>query len=333
MSKNDAPAQVLITVGSSAGGVPALSMLLSSLPEGLPAAVLIVLHAGGDERVRQTLSRASAHPVHLATHGQEFLADHVYLAPANQHMLVYNYSLELSTSTHANRQRPAIDILFRSAARTFRNRVIAVMLNGTDEDGAIGLYSVKWHGGLAVVQASQEGSASSSRRQTSRYVKADHLVAPPDMGVLLGTLSHQLASVPIVDPHPINETESEPAGTPPLTCPDCGGLLNEEKFGNIVHFRCRIGHSYSPRQLSEAHADALEKGLWIAIRTLNEQVEMRERLARGFANRGQMMLSERLNEQADTARSEETLLRQVIARVVELRETDKHNLEEIQDLV
>ncbi|MDB5694446.1 MAG: CheB methylesterase [Alphaproteobacteria bacterium] len=333
MSENEVPAQVLIVIGGSSGGVPALSMLLSSLPEELPAAVLIVMHAGGDERLRKTLSRASRHPVQLARQGVELLASRVYLAPLNYHMVVCDHSLELTTQTTENRQRPAIDTLFRSAARNFHNRVIGVMLSGTNEDGAIGLYSVKWHGGISVVQSAQDDGFSSPPRQVSRYVEADYMVPPTEMGGLLGNLSRQLASAPITDPHPLDNSECEIVGTPPVVCPDCGGLLTEERFGDITHYRCRTGHAYSPRELSEAHADALEKALWIAIRTLNEQAEMRDRLARGLAGRGQMMLSERLNHQADAARSEETLIRQVIDRVVELRESDEHHLEEGGELV
>jgi two-component system chemotaxis response regulator CheB len=328
---NEVPAQVLIAVGGSHQAIPALSLLLSSLPQELPAAVLIVLHAGGDERLRQTLSRASRHPVQIATQGQKLFPGQVYLAPPNRHMHIYDHSVELTTTTSENRQRPAIDTLFRSAARTFHSRVIAVMLAGTNEDGAIGLYSVKWHGGVTIVQSSLENGISPPSRQVSRYVEADYLVPPTEMGELLGTLSRQLALQPPVDPHPIEEPES--IGIPPVVCPDCGGLLAEEKFGNFTQYRCRTGHTYSPKELSEAHADALEKALWIAVRSLNEQVEMRERLARGFAGRGQMMLSERLNQQADAARSEETLIRQVIDRVVELRETDARSLEKGEELV
>jgi two-component system chemotaxis response regulator CheB len=143
----------IIVVGASAGGVDALLQVARGLPAGLPAAVFVVCHvpAGAKSILPEVLSRAG----HLlATHardGEPFYPGHIYVAPPDCHLLVEPGAVRLSRAPRENLHRPAVDPLFRSAARAFGKRVVGVILSGSMHDGVAGLLAVRGAGGLAVV--------------------------------------------------------------------------------------------------------------------------------------------------------------------------------------
>jgi two-component system chemotaxis response regulator CheB len=100
-----------------------------------------------------------------------------------------------------------------------------------------------------------------------------------------------------------------------LSCPECGGSLYEEKSGDMAHFRCHVGHSFSPETLSETHKEALERALWAAVRTLNERVTMHRQFLRRERNAGEDLLFKRFEESVAAAERDVRLLREIIARV------------------
>ena len=77
---------------------------------------------------------------------------------------------------------------------------------------------------------------------------------------------------------PISPTSQPPGDQIPVTCPECNGPLYEAKDGQLAHFRCFVGHRFSPESLSEQHAEALERALWTAIRKLKERVVLHQEL-------------------------------------------------------
>ena len=112
----------------------------------------------------------------------------------------------------------------------------------------------------------------------------------------------------IHDPPP-NETQIS------LTCPECSGSLYEQRDGQVVNFRCHVGHSFSPATLSEAHKEALERALWTSVRTLNERVTMHRQFLRRNRNPGEEFLFKRFEESAAGAERDVELLRDIISRV------------------
>src|SRR5262249_22985948 len=151
----------LIVIGASAGGLEPLMKIVGALPPDLDAALLVVIHAGSPAMLAQLLTRATALRI-VITEGQEpLLPGHLYLAPADQHLLAGGAMAVAGRGPKENRFRPAIDPLFRTAAREFGARVIGVILSGALDDGAHGLSLIKAAGGTAIVQDPAEAFISS----------------------------------------------------------------------------------------------------------------------------------------------------------------------------
>jgi two-component system chemotaxis response regulator CheB len=148
----------LIVIGTSAGGVEALRELVRELPAELSAAILIVIHipTHGKSVMPMILNRAGRL---LAVHpqdGQPIQPGQIYVAPTNHHLLVKENAIHLTPGPKENGHRPAIDPLFRTAARYYGPRVVGVILSGALDDGTAGLLAIKQRGGVAVVQDPEE---------------------------------------------------------------------------------------------------------------------------------------------------------------------------------
>lgn len=144
-----------VVIGASAGGVEALCLLLAALPATVRASLFIVLHL---PRERPSLLAAifqakCALPVREAEDKESVEPGTVYVAPPDYHLLLdEGPSLALSSDEPVNFSRPAIDVLFESAADLYGERLLGVILTGGNQDGAAGLEAVLRGGGLAVVQ-------------------------------------------------------------------------------------------------------------------------------------------------------------------------------------
>jgi len=144
----------IIVIGASAGGVEALKVLAGLLPAHLAASVFVVLHvpAHGHSVMPDILSRAGVLPAVHPKNGQAIQKGFIYVAPPDQHMLVERGIIRLSHGPKENGHRPAVDPLFRSAARAYGNRVVAAVLTGVLDDGTAGLVAVKIMEGVRIAQ-------------------------------------------------------------------------------------------------------------------------------------------------------------------------------------
>src|SRR4051794_18836347 len=158
----------IVVIGASAGGIDAICDVIEPLPRKFAGAILVVLHIGATSYLPKILARCGAMEVVSAENGQRLERGCVYVAPPNRHMLVRDATIELSHAPHENRHRPAIDPLFRSAARFFHSGVIGVILSGTLDDGAAGIFSVKSKGGIAVVQDPADAKAADMPRNAMK---------------------------------------------------------------------------------------------------------------------------------------------------------------------
>jgi two-component system chemotaxis response regulator CheB len=320
----------VIVVGASAGGVQTLQTLVSQLPPELPASVLIVLHlmSAGTSVLHNILDRAGPLPVTPAHDGEQLERGHIYVAPPDFHLLLRGPNIHLSAGPRENGHRPAVDPLFRSAARAYGPRVIGVVLSGTLDDGTDGLRLIKQRGGATVVQDPDDALYGDMPRNAIRDVDPDRIVPVAEMGAAL----FELIDAPL-DPPPAAAAVQNPEdqaidlvevefgreeieGNPTLlTCPDCGGVMLEREEGGVIRFACQVGHAYSPESLSEEQGEDLESALWTAIRTLEERADLLRRMARRADRRGADPTVDRLRIKAQTASDHADEIRSTILRL------------------
>ena len=145
----------VIALAASAGGLAAISRILSALPADLPAAIVIVQHLDPRHRslMANILSRRTLLQVKQAEEGDPLSPATVYIAPPNRHLLVNpDGTLSLSQSELVHFVRPSADLLFESVAASYRHCAIAVVLTGTGSDGAMGVQAIKKMGGTVICQ-------------------------------------------------------------------------------------------------------------------------------------------------------------------------------------
>ena len=153
----------MVAVGTSLGGFDALKAVLGGLPAEFPAAIAVVQHRSGEdsEGMLKLLAPHVALPLVEVEDKDEIVGGYVYLCPPNYHLVVERGYFALSADPPVMYARPSIDVLFESAADSFGEGVVGVLLTGMSRDGTAGLAKIKERGGFAVVQdpATAEGQA------------------------------------------------------------------------------------------------------------------------------------------------------------------------------
>jgi two-component system chemotaxis response regulator CheB len=270
------PSQNIIVMGASAGGVEALRVVAGGLPADLPAAVFVVLHIGtgsdGQSYLPNILSRAGPLPALHPHDGESIEHGRIYVAPPDQHLLIRKGTIHLSRGPKENRTRPAINPLFRSAAKSYDGRVAAVILTGMLDDGVSGLAEIKRAGGVAVVE--DPGSAMFPSMPSHAIARVDVDYVLP-LEAIAGQISH-LATTERDATKREEPMESKASG---LTCPECRGPLVEERQGKIIEYACRVGHRYTPLVMEQEHRDTVERSLWSSIVALEEAADIIEKFA------------------------------------------------------
>ncbi|HKB03138.1 MAG TPA: chemotaxis protein CheB [Gemmataceae bacterium] len=319
----------VIVVGASAGGIEALKQIVQGLPRDLPAAVCVVLHvpAHGPSILPRILSRAGRLP---ATHpeDQETLRPgRIYVAPPDYHLLVKPGHVRVTRGPRENSHRPAADALFRTAARSYGQKVIGVVLSGVLDDGTAGLLAVKQGGGLAVVQHPDDALYPGMPGSALANVAVDYCLPAAELPGLLVRLAADRAAIPDFpglagDPaQEADMAELEPGATHAnhrpgnpsgFACPECGGALWELTEGDLLRFRCRVGHAWSAESLLAEQADGLEAALWSALRALEEQAALARRMAERAAKRGMMSSNQTFERQIREATAHAELIRRVL---------------------
>lgn len=144
----------LIVVGTSLGGLSALKVLLSGIPSNfsVPMAIVQHRHKDSDQLMGVFLHDFVSLPIKEVEDKDEIKPGHIYIAPADYHLLVEWEHFSLSTDAPVSYARPSIDVLFESAADVYKNRVIGVILTGANQDGARGLMQIKQRGGSVIIQ-------------------------------------------------------------------------------------------------------------------------------------------------------------------------------------
>lgn len=312
----------IIVVGASAGGVEALATLVAGLPAELAASVFVVLHVmpGGVSVLPKILARAGRLPVTAAVDGERIERGRVYVAPADHHMLLIDERVRLTRGPRENGHRPAVDTLFRSAARAHGRRVIGAILSGALDDGTAGLRMISDAGGLALVEdpadALYPGMPLSALEHdpSARAVPISELAGTICGAVdeLLPDEEHEQAEIAVVaaksPPRARARSDDDPrAGLlTSITCPECGGALWEHDEDGLLRFECHVGHAYSADSLEVSQSQSLEAALWAALRSLQERADLFHRLAQRAGG------EERLQAKARTADDHAGVMRSLV---------------------
>jgi two-component system chemotaxis response regulator CheB len=184
----------LIVIGASAGGLPVLEEMLRRLPTDFPAIICLVVHIPPWRKsfLASVLTVEGRTAVEPMNH-QPLSAGRVYVAPPDHHLMVEDGQALLWHGPKENRQRPSVNALFRSAAVSYGPRVIGVVLSGALEDGATGLWWIKRHGGVAIVQDPRDAQFPTMPESALAAVEVDHCVPAKDMPELLVRLVSNVA--------------------------------------------------------------------------------------------------------------------------------------------
>lgn len=328
MAKEPVVQRDTIVVGASAGGVEALQRLVADLPPEVPASILVVLHLLSSHQsvLDSILERAGDLAVSQAKDGERLERGHVYVAPPDRHLLVLDGHVRLSAGPRENGHRPAVDPLFRSAARAFGARVIGVILSGTLDDGTDGIRLVKDREGATIVQDPDDAQYDGMPRSAIAYTEPDRVVPIADMAETLcemldAPLEKEAVNITAAsDPDAVDEIErlgrGVPGGEPSnVTCPDCGGVLWEHDNGGHVRYACQVGHGYSPASLEARQSEHLEAALWSALRSLEERADLLRRIGRRSRRSAGDGGSSRYEVRAEATEGHAAVLRETIMRM------------------
>jgi two-component system chemotaxis response regulator CheB len=220
-------------------------------------------------------------------------------------MLIEDGKVCLSRGPREHFTRPAIDPLFRSAARVCGGRVIGVVLSGGGSDGAVGLASIQLAGGLSVVEDPSDAAFPDMPRAAASMREPHFMVRASAIPALLIRLSTEAIPVEAARagekapvPMEINDFERPIA----FSCPECGGALRLKVKDGLREFDCHVGHRFGATELLEAQSEGVEKSIYVALRMLNEQVEFARRMiesARDAPLDNGLVYWERLQAQAE----------------------------------
>ena len=181
----------IIVIGASAGGVQALSNLVGQLPAGLPASIFVALHIApdGPNELPAILTRSGPIPAHYPTNNEVFEPGHIYVAPPDLHLFLESDRIHVWRGPKENMHRPAVNVLFRSAAVAYRARVAGAILSGTMDDGSTGLWWIKHYGGVTIVQDPSDAKFPDMIYSVLEHVEIDHIVPVARMGQILVAVS------------------------------------------------------------------------------------------------------------------------------------------------
>lgn len=190
----DTPAQEIriVAIGASTGGPPALRTILSQLPTTFPVPIVIVQHmaSGFIAGFAGWLAQSSGHPVHVACHGEQLQAGHVYVASDGSHMgVAVGGRIMLGNSEAEHGLRPAVCYLFRSVAEVYGKNAVGVLLTGMGKDGAEGLKRMREKGAITVAQDEQSSVVYGMPREAVALDAAAYSLSPNGIAGLLTCLA------------------------------------------------------------------------------------------------------------------------------------------------
>jgi two-component system chemotaxis response regulator CheB len=272
----------IVVIGGSAGSIELLLDLAAGLPAELAASLFIVVHVPSTHAsaLPELLSRRGQLRAEHPLHGQGIEPGRIYVAPPDNHLQLRPGTVDVVRGPKDNSHRPAVDVLFRTAAAAYGSRVIGVVLSGYQDCGTAGMMSIKARGGLSVVQDPETALAPDMPRNVIEQVAVDHVVHPLELPGLITRLVATPAGATI-EPAPfIQQLEGRELGErAEVVCPLCDGVLTAAQAGAFQHFRCHVGHAFTLDSLVREQSEQVERVLWAAVRALEESAALARRVS------------------------------------------------------
>ena len=286
----------IIVIGASAGGRDALCKLTATFLHDMNAAVFVVLHLAKispDNFLTARLQKCTSLKCVLAADGLPIQKGHIYIAPVDHHLIIKNGAMRLTKGPAEGRWRPSIDVLFRSAAAHYSERVIGIVLTGMLDDGTLGMQAIKKCGGVSIVQDPKEAAYPNMPQSVLDNTMVDYVLPVSAMNEAIQetidnkkiegvTIPEDIkAEAALIENTTTSIEEVSKLGKQSLySCPDCGGNLWEIKNSGSTHYRCHIGHAYSENELLLKQFESLNGTLWVALRMMEERKNLLNRISR-----------------------------------------------------
>jgi two-component system chemotaxis response regulator CheB len=206
-----------------------------------------------------------------------------------------------------------------------------VVLTGSLGDGASGLAALKQCGGIAVVQDPKDASYPEMPATALGKANPNYVAALADMPALLGELVRLPAGEPVRVPHRIkyevevarngltNMTEMDRIGRRSvLACPDCHGVMWEIDEGELVRYRCHVGHAYTAELMALALDEGLNRALAAALRGLDERISLAQRLRDQAQASGHLRVADSWSQKIHEYERESEVIRSSVHRIEEI---------------
>jgi two-component system, chemotaxis family, protein-glutamate methylesterase/glutaminase len=302
----------VIVIGASAGGFAPVRQMISQLPGTIDAAVFVVLHMSRNSNaltIARLWQKRTELICNVPSSGDKILKGHIYIAPANHHMLISDGSITINDGPSENKYRPSIDVLFRSAAVHFGTRVIGIIVSGVLDDGTSGMWAIKKCGGICIVQDPDEAEFRDMPQNVINKIDVDYKSDINEISyVISDILSKPLpVKVPVPEELLIESEIAEKmsssidqmnriAEKSDFTCPDCNGRLWIMKGDPVHRYRCHTGHVYNERTLLELQRTEIEKSIWVSIRMLEERCNLLNLSAHNAEDSGNLTLPKKTDD-------------------------------------
>ena len=168
-----------IVIGVSSGGMNAMKVMFSLLPKEFNTPIIIVQHISSQSEnlwIRLLNDKSNLY-IKEADEKESIENGKVYIAPPNYHLLIErDKTFSLTIDERVNYARPSIDVLFESAAEAYKNKLIGVILTGSNNDGTKGLKRIKEYGGLTIVQDPATAESSYMPASAIAVVQMDYIL-------------------------------------------------------------------------------------------------------------------------------------------------------------
>jgi two-component system CheB/CheR fusion protein len=220
----------IVGIGASAGGIQALQTFFQHVPANSGIAYVVILHLSPnhDSKLAEVLQHSTKMRVEKVEAKRRVKADHVYVIPPNQHLIMVNGDLMVSPNLQVEDQRAPVDIFFRTLAENHGSRAICVVLSGTGANGSMGLKRIKERGGAAFVQNPREAQYNEMPRNSIATELVDEVLAVADIPAKILAYKNSVGTVYI----PVDVEKRAEAQHVAL----------REIF---AHLRLRTGHDFS----------------------------------------------------------------------------------------